>query len=235
MIAVIDCRMPKEARDSLTRLGFSVIPLPPFSALSAPVASHPDMLLFPLGNRIFVHKAYYQETRQAIERIANESEKELFLVDVPVSSDYPYDIALNLFTVGKILFGRTDHIPNEIAEYANEMSYQLIHTRQGYAKCATVTLGERGIISADPSILQSAQKAGIDALKISQGNVLLPGYEYGFLGGASGHWDHGIFFCGDISAHPDFININRFCHNRGFHVTSLSRTPLLDVGTILFL
>ena len=56
MLAIIDCRMPKEAQDRLKELGFSVIPLPPFSRLAPPVASHPDMLLLPLGDRLFVHR-----------------------------------------------------------------------------------------------------------------------------------------------------------------------------------
>ena len=235
MIAVIDCRMPKKAVDRLLALGFSVIPLPPFSSLAEPVASHPDMLLFPFEDRLFVYRAYYEQAKSVIDQILNESGKSLCMIDISVTSEYPNDIALNLFTINKYLFGKADRIPSEIAKTANETGYCTIHTRQGYAKCSTVVLGNCGIISADPSILKAAAENGIDTLSISSGNVLLPGYDHGFLGGASGVSESTVFFCGEITTHPDHHRIRAFCQERGFSVISLSDEPLLDVGTIFFL
>lgn len=235
MLAIIDCRMPKEAQDRLKELGFSVIPLPPFSRLAPPVASHPDMLLFPLGDRLFVHREYYEEAAATVDRIAAESGRVLCTVDTKISAEYPNDIALNLFTVGKYLIGRTDKTPAAILDYATTLGYEPIFVKQGYAKCSTVPLGDSAIITADPSIEKAARGLGIDALLISAGGVSLPGYEYGFLGGACGVCDKRIFFCGNPSSHPNGAAILAFCEGHGFDVLPLHSAPLFDVGSIFFL
>lgn len=235
MLAIIDCRMPKEAQDRLNELGFSVIPLPPFSRLAPPVASHPDMLLLPLGDRLFVHRDYYAEAPSLIDRIAAESGLTLCAVDTQIFAEYPNDIALNSFVVGKYLIGRTDKTPAAILDYANTLGYEPIFVKQGYAKCSTVPLGDSAIITADPSIEKAARTLDIATLLISAGGVSLPGYDYGFLGGACGVCDKRVFFCGDPSSHPNGAAIVAFCEVHGFDVLALHGASLFDVGSIFFL
>ena len=235
MLAIIDCRMPKEAQDRLNELGFSVIPLPPFSRLAPPVASHPDRLLLPLGDRLFVHRDYYAEAPSLIDRIAAESGLTLCAVDTQIFAEYPNDIALNSFVVGKYLIGRTDKTPAAILDYANTLGYEPIFVKQGYAKCSTVPLGDSAIITADPSIEKAARTLDIATLLISAGGVSLPGYDYGFLGGACGVCDKRVFFCGDPSSHPNGAAIVAFCEVHGFDVLALHGASLFDVGSIFFL
>ena len=184
MIAIVDERMPHDARARLFELGFPVISLPPFSRLDAPVASHPDMLMLPLGDRLFVYKEYYEAHTSLLDTIAKATGRKLCAVDKAVYEQYPEDIGLNLFTIGKHLVGRTDKTPREVLDYAEEQGYTLHFAKQGYAKCSTVVLGDNAVITADPSILAVANEMGIASLSISTGYVSLPGYDYGFLGGA---------------------------------------------------
>lgn len=235
MLAIVDCRIPQTARDQLLGLGFTVIPLPPFSRLASPVASHPDMLMLPLGDRLFVYREYYEEATTVVDRIATESGRRLCVIDTPVAPNYPNDVALNLFTVGKYLMGRTDKTPTAVLDYANTLGYEVIFVKQGYAKCSTVVLGERAIITADPSIGNAATSLGVDVLSVSAGDVALPGYEYGFLGGSCGVFGNRVLFCGAISSHGDGGTIIEFCARHGFEAVSLCDDPLFDVGSIFFL
>lgn len=234
MIAVIDERMPQDAKARLVEFGFSVISLPPFTRLAAPVASHPDMLMLPLGDRLFVYKEYYEAHAPLLEAVAEAANRTLCAVDATASAQYPDDIGLNLFAVGKHLVGRTDKTPREILDYASEQGYTLHFVKQGYAKCSTVVLGNLAIISADPSILAAATEMGIASLSVSAGGISLPGYDYGFLGGACGVFGNRVLFCGDFNTHPDGITIAAFCRQHGFETASLSDQPLFDVGSIFF-
>ncbi len=228
MIAVIDERTPTRAKRKLEELGFVLFSLPSFSRLATPVASHPDMLMFPFEGRLFVHKAYFAEAENTILAICEASGISLCLVDTEVAPIYPHDISLNIFQLGKHLIG--NRIPNEIAS----LGYSIIHARQGYAKCSSLVL-DHAVITADPSIADAVKKTGAEVLLISPEYVSLPGYDYGFLGGASGVCGNTVYFCGDIEMHPDEAKIKEFCHAHGYEVVSLTDEPLLDVGTLFFL
>ena len=182
MIAIVDQRMPKDAQSRLSELGFSVISLPPFSRLAAPVASHPDMLMLPLGDRLFVYKEYYEAHASLLDTIAKAAGRKLCAVDKVVSEQDPEDIGLNRLVFGKHLLGRIDKTPAEILDYALAQGCLTHFVKQGYAKCSTVVLGDSAIISADPSILSAAESIGADTLAVSSGGISLPGYEYGFIG-----------------------------------------------------
>lgn len=235
MIAIVDQRIPVSMKNGLLNAGFSVIPLPAFSRLAPPVASHPDMLMFPFEDRLFVHKGYYEEACNTIDTIISASGLTLTLLDTEVAPEYPNDVSLNLFCIGKNLIGKKDIIPEAILDHAQEKGYCIIDTNQGYAKCSSVLLGDRAVITADPSIQSCIEALGIDVLRISKGAVSLPPYPYGFLGGASGCFGNTVYFCGDLEKHPDSKRIIAFCQKHSFSVHSLSSEPLADLGSIFFL
>lgn len=235
MTAIVDERMPKEAQMRLASFGFDVIALPPFPRLAPSVSSHPDMLMLPLGDRLFVYKEYYEAHTAYLDAMAQKVGRPLCAVDTAVSSQYPDDVGLNLFVLGKYLVGRTDKAPAPVLDYAKEQGYAPIFVKQGYAKCSTVILGETAIITADPSILAEAKSLSIKALSISAGGVSLPGYDYGFIGGTCGVHGNQIFFCGSLNLHPNGSDVAAFCKQKGFEIISLCDAPLLDVGSIFFL
>ena len=233
MLSVIDSRLPLPCQHTLSSLGFTLVHLPAFSTLSAPVASHPDMLLFRMKNKLFCHKDYAPIADRQIQTILSNTDLELVLTDDPVSDAYPHDVSLNLVFTGNFLMGKSNTVAKKVKEYAKENGISLISVKQGYTKCSCVVL-ENGVITADTGIATAAQKIGLDCLLISHGNVTLPEYDYGFIGGASGVYQNTVFFCGNIKAHPDGERIVNFCHLHGYEVHSLSDKPLFDSGTLMF-
>ena len=231
---IIDGRMPHAMRDKLVSFGYAIISLPACRDIAPPVASHPDMLLFFAGKRLICHERYYEVAKSEIDEILSRG-YELILSDEKISDKYPEDILFNCFELGGKIYGRTDSISRHIKKYAFEQGIELCNTAQGYAKCSTVCLGNHAAITSDESIKKAVSKSGIDVLKISQGNILLPGYDTGFIGGCSGLDGANIYFSGNIFLHPDGQKIYDFCTNKGFIVNCLDDTPLFDVGTMYFI
>ena len=233
MLAVIDERLPKACKNSLGRLGFSLLPLPPFPRLSPPVASHPDMLLLRVKDALFCHREYYAIAQKEIEQILRASGLSLCLTDDTVGEVYPTDIALNFVFTGNLLLGKTEILSNKVKKYAKACHISLLSVNQGYAKCSSVVL-DGALITADTGIASAAVSIGLDTLLVSKGDISLPPYPYGFLGGASGVCCKTVFFCGDIRAHRDGAQIEDFCRRHGYDVISLSEESLFDGGSILF-
>ena len=232
MLAVTDPRMPCSAKAKLKKI-CEVIELPPFSALDSRVASHPDMLLFKLGDKLFVCEEYYKEAKEIIDNIINRTSLELVLTEDRFGNKYPNDIKFNVFILNNTIIGNIENISKEIKKYSAGFGLMTTDVKQGYAKCSTVVL-KKAIITADTGIYNAACKLGAKALLVSTGGISLDGYNYGFIGGASGVWDKKIFFCGDITMHTDHSSISEFCTEQGYEIVSLSDEPLYDVGTILF-
>ena len=228
MIAVIDPRMPCSAKARLKEI-CEVVELPPFSALDSRVASHPDMLLFKLGEKLLVSKDYYREAKSEVDRIIEATALSLILTDDNFGKYYPEDIKFNAFIICDHMVGNTEHISSEL----KSSGIKQVNVKQGYAKCSTVVL-ENAVITADKGIYKAVHELGGDTLLVSENGITLDGYNCGFIGGASGVCDNKVFFCGNITKHADYDSISEFCSDHGYKVISLSDEPLYDVGTILF-
>ena len=87
----------------------------------------------------------------------------------------------------------------------------MLEVQQGYTKCSICVVSENAIITSDIGIHCKAKESGIDSLLISPGYIDLPGYKYGFIGGASFKIsDNVIAFTGSLDSHPDKDNIEHF-------------------------
>ena len=231
---IVDERIPKAAYLSLEKLGFSPIPLPRFSRLSEPVSAHPDMLLF-FGDRLVFDEIYYNEAKNEIDLISRLSGLALCPSKNSIGETYPDDVAFNAFTVSRFLFCKPTCTAPEILGFAKRRGLEIAAVNQGYAKCSVCKVSESAIITSDPSIGIAAQKRGIDVLLITPGHVALPGYSYGFIGGASGSDGERVYFCGSLNCHPDGEAIKSFCKKHKKEAVSLSDEPLYDIGTIFFI
>ena len=230
---ITDNRIDKECERGLLERGFELIKLPPFPILQAPVAAHPDMLLFLGKGKLLCHADYFEIAKKELSIIADITDGELIRTSDNVGSEYPHDVMFNAASVGEYLICRRDAVSSKLAElYSDDM---IINVRQGYAKCSTATVSEGAIITADASIARAAGEKGIDVLSVSPSGVRLDGYDCGFIGGASGADGENVYFCGNIELHPDGERIKDFCRKHGKNAVSLSDEPLYDYGTLMFI
>ena len=235
MLAITNYTFPHEAEKTLARLGHRTLRLPPHSNLPEPVASHPDMLLFFAPDAIFCTKSYYNIATKELEEIAEVYGAPIQLIDAEYQNEYPFDVPLNALPLGKNLFCNTKTVARELLE----LGLTPCHVNQGYAKCSSLPIGDSALITSDASIAKKATDMGLDVLQIEVGHILLDGYDYGFIGGCASFAPRKnidtVFFCGDITKHPDYNRIYNFCVLHKYNVRSLSNFGLCDVGTIFMI
>ena len=190
--------------------------------VAAPVSDHPDMFLCRLG--------IGAEARvvSCLDRVKDS----ISANGLPISAEYPLDIAYNAACTGSFFIHNLRYTAPELKQAALDLGCAMIDVRQGYAKCSTVIVDERSIITYDRGIGEACKAAGMDVLLVFPGHVLLPGYNTGFIGGASGRIGDTVVFNGDLSSHPDFEEMTRFIERRGLKVKWFKEWPLTDTGSI---
>lgn len=205
---------------------FEILPSPAMAHVSAPVCGHPDLSLCAIGDTFVAEKTVYEYYR---DKLAG---KRVICGETTLDKHYPSDIAYNVLISENIAFANTAFLDSVVKRELARLDICLIPVNQGYARCATVVL-KHGLISADPSIIQAAQDAGVDVLPIAPGMVELAGYNYGFLGGASGLIDNRLFFFGNIKKHKNYTEIKDFTLKKGISIEYIDQLPLTDIGTII--
>ena len=170
-----------------------------------------------------------------------------------IGYEYPFDIAYNAAVTDRFFIHNTEWTSPSLLDRARDAGLDISSVRQGYTKCSCVVAGKRGLITADEGIYRTVSaynemvleeldaEAGeasddtLDVLLVEKGHVALEGFEYGFLGGASGCVENTVYFNGDLSEHPDFDRICRFIEAQGCRLEYFKGEPLTDIGSIIYL
>lgn len=231
---IVDSRLPQKCADTLCKLGFELIPLPPLSALPAPVSAHPDMLIFIADRDIICHKNYLGANPDIFERISAQGYT-IIPTDEEISSHYPSDILFNALYISDTIYCKQNSISRFIKDFAARKNLGICDVKQGYSKCSVCVVGKDAAITSDPSLHRAMTVLGLDVLLISSGNINLSGYDTGFIGGCSGQIGDTVYFSGNILLHPDGEKIVDFCAKHGKRAVSLSDEPLTDIGSIFFI
>lgn len=234
--AVLDCRIPPECERVLIEYGYDTIKLCGAEYLAPEVASHPDMIMLPVGDKLFCHARYLaqKDCDDIVAEIASRANFTVHATAEQTCEKYPHDVLFNAALVGDVLIC-SEYTSKDVICEAERKNLTLVKVKQGYSKCSSAVIGDSAIITADAGIYRAALNNGIDALLISAGGIDLPGYDTGFIGGTCGYDDGKLFFCGDVEMHPDGKWIIDFCAAHNCEAVSLCKgMKLFDVGTIFF-
>jgi len=207
----------------LRALGYETELVGPLESIDPRIASHADLQLCRLGCRDDAPVIRATD----LERAA-------------ICGEYPRDIPFNVACTGKFFIHNLKYSNPRLLEAARGAGMTLIDVPQGYTKCSVVVVDENSIITYDRGIASAcdshntntAPAEPLNVLLIEPGQVELPGYDTGFIGGASGRIGNTIIFCGDITAHTDADAIIQFIKNRGLEIKYFD-FPLLDIGSII--
>lgn len=218
----------------LTSEGYGVFRIRTEGIVSEPVSNHPDMFMCRMG---------IDDSAELIicDQIANQ------LSDNPISygpagnttgykhlgKSYPEDIAYNAVCTGRYFIHNLRFTADELIKAADKSNMIKVNVKQGYAKCSTVIVDEKSVITYDQGLARACLKEGMEVLMVRPGYVVLPGYDSGFIGGASGRIGDTVVFHGDLSAHPDFEQISSFIEARKLRLKWFEEWPLTDIGSII--
>lgn len=205
---------------------YDIIPSPKVHALSEPVSYHPDLSIIKIEDIYVCEKSVYEYYKKMLP------DKNIVCGKTLLSSHYPNDIAYNVLISEKTAMANFKYTDPKVKYELIKRNYKLVNINQGYAACSSASFSGK-IISADNSVLKACGDLGIEALKIEAGDVLLKGYDYGFIGGATGFAFGRLFIFGDITKHKNFDSINKFCTKNNVEIEYIKDFPLTDVGTII--
>lgn len=208
--------------------GHTVISSDTVDIFPIPEQKHADMQILPINSDIFI----LNECTALAEKIPNER---LIYCDEKAGDKYPENILLNFLFLNNTLYGKLSAIDKNLLDFCEENNIRTVNINQGYARCSTLVLNEKAVITSDFSIEKALKNDGVEVLLISSGNIILDGYNYGFIGGASGKLDENtVAFFGNVTSHPDYRRIEKFCNNHNISIKILCKDmPLTDIGGIV--
>lgn len=193
--------------------------------------SHADMRAIHLGSDDIV---CYKDEKELAKRLKALGFNPI-LTENEQEGSYPKSAGLNALVIGKLVVLNKKCADPKLIEYAQNNGLELVFVNQGYARCSTCIVSDKAAITADKSIYK-ALKNKIDLLLISEGNIRLCETNEGMIGGASFMIDKNmIFFCGDLTKHPDYINISNFLKKHSVRAVFPKNIPLTDIGSAVLL
>ena len=187
----------KNIKNALTKTGFNVIESAYNPAVLEGLGCHPDMQIAKVETNLICDPSLYDYYKEVLPSYCN-----LIPGDTLCTCNYPGDIAYNVKVIQDKVFHNFKYTDSVVKEFISGRT--LIGVSQGYSGCSICSVCDRGIITADTKIARVAKENGIDALLITPGNILLPGFDCGFIGGASFFLENTVYFFGSISNHPDY-------------------------------
>lgn len=212
----------------IENLGHTVISSDTVKVFPIPEQKHADMQILPINNDIFI----LNECTALVKKLSNER---LLFCNKKAGKKYPENILLNFLFLNNTLYGKLSAIDKNLLDYCKENSIRTVNINQGYARCSTLVINNNTVITSDLSIEKALKNDGVEVLLISSGNIVLDGYNYGFIGGAGGKIDENtVAFFGNIQNHPDYILIEEFCKKHNVTIKVICKDmPLTDIGGIV--
>ena len=194
---------------ALNKYGYNIIPAKKYRVFNKPEQQHADMQVLKIKDRVF--------TIEDCMKTAGEK--------------YPENVRLNCLYLNGCLYGKLSAADTAVLDYCKNNGIKTVNVNQGYARCSTLIVAQNAAITADKSIEKALKSNGAEALLISEGNIRLEGFDYGFIGGASFTDENTVYFFGNVKKHPDYEKIKVFCDRYNSNIEILCENePLTDIG-----
>ena len=193
------------------------------------ISTHPDLQIHFVADTIaFCPPA----TIEYYEKIL-PSHINLHIGTVNPGSTYPSVCAYNIARVGEHILCNTKIADTKILKYYEENNYKIIHVNQGYTKCNVCPISDSVFLTEDQGIFNSVKsEPALTAYLLEKGEVSLNGFDYGFIGGATGKiGNNTLVCCGKLIANKE--KILKLLSALNMQLLELSYRSIYDYGSIL--
>lgn len=229
--AVVDCKISQIEVYNLENIGYSVLKCPPCSDVHEGISSHPDIQMYVIDKKnIIIQKNADKNFMDTL----NSCGYNLIKSKDSLKHNYPGDIMLNAYSTESFFIHNTLYTdPHLLCKIQDKT---LINVKQGYTKCSILPVDNKAIITNDPSIERSLKKYDFDVLLLPYGDISLPGFNYGFIGGCGGKTTHGeICFFGHLKYYKYKNEVISFLHKYNIKPIYLYNGPLIDRGSLFII
>lgn len=226
--ALVDYRISDEEKESLEALNMEVLMVPPFKQLYDAVCGHPDMLLNIINdNTIVVHKEIGLNFMRELEKYNYK----ILFSNCTLKQNYPLDIILNAVNFENLFVHNINYTDNTLLLNVNNKKIKSV--TQGYSKCSTAIISDDAIMTSDKGIAKAFNEENIDVLLLPPGDIILPGLNYGFIGGSCGLLEKGsLAFYGDLDNYIHKKEVYKFLKKHNVEPIFLSKGKLVDRGSL---
>lgn len=234
MIDAICGTAPERLKEAFFSRGIILHETGPCNCLQEPLRGHIDLMALRWNEYLFVTP----ETIDPVSRVLNgiygvNSPFEIIETEEHLTGKYPGDVILNVKIAGNTVIGNLKTMSVTVREFFEKKDFRFIDVSQGYTGCSVLKVSDDLLITDDESIFRAVNPY-IETVKTEKGSILLPGYDYGFIGGASLALQDEIFLFGDIEKSPlkAIVKGNGYCKEKRF-TGLLNGENLLDIGGII--
>lgn len=198
------------------------------------ISHHPDIQLLPIENQLFIDRSCY-DILGIEDQLVLKEHGNCYCIDSELGVRYPYSVLFNGKYKSNQFIHNLKYSEPTMLQIIRKFGIDCYHVEQGYTGCSLLYLGNKAGITSDQGLAKSLIKEGFDILLIQSGYIRLEGFDYGFIGGASGVIEDIVYFNGHISGHPDYKAIDSFVQQKGFKIIEDITMELVDCGSILSL
>lgn len=213
-----------------------LVVIPEQTLVDARLKEHTDLSLF-VGNRVWIHESIESVVKPQILQIVDEKwyHSHVVVGNSPLSNVYPQDISYNAVQLSRHFFHRLDITEPKILEFIrNSTSLESIHVKQGYTRCSSLVVGNQAVITEDKKLYEIYVTNGYCALFIEPGQIVLEGFEHGFIGGVGGTIEKTVVINGSLKHHTQGDVMRDFILAQDYQILELSSEKLEDCGSIFY-
>lgn len=226
-------RYRKKLDKALDSIGVEMLWLPDAPDIDPRLAGHADLSMLHIGaNELIISKRVVKGdsfvnflTNRGFHTYPTQSVR---------GPSYPYDAGLCACITGDKLIHKAEITDAAVKQFCG--SHNVININQGYAKCSICVVDKNSIITSDPGVEKACSACGMNVLKIAPGNIILNGFDAGFIGGSAFKIANDVLaFTGSLNEHPDKEKILQFIHERDISTVFLTNGPIFDIGGLITL
>ncbi len=227
MLIIGDSRLPAKAIEKLSAYG-TFVPFATRNLTYEAVSGHPDLFFCPHQRQVVVAP----NVPEKYLKILQNHNISFVKGKLSVGESYPQSARYNAVVTDNFLIHNTKLSDPSLKKAFAKMEF--IHVNQGYTRCNLLTLNNDMFITSDKGIYRQLQKQQLDVHYFSPGDILLPGFEHGFLGGCLGVFEDRIFIIGSLSRFPEGEKLSVLLKSRHYKMIELYDGPLFDSGSLFF-
>ncbi|OYT11399.1 MAG: hypothetical protein B6I18_04275 [Bacteroidetes bacterium 4572_112] len=224
MLIIIDKKLPQQAKDKLQEYG-EIYELETSGIVYEAISGHPDIFIFQHTNKLVIAP----QSPLSLVIVLNKHKIKFQFGDNQLGNKYPLTTAYNVSYNNDVVIGNNKFCDPKILELTKDKTW--IQSKQSYARCNTLIIDNTHIISSEKSL----QKNFPEGLFINPNEIILEGFDYGFIGGCLGIYKKNIFVIGSLKHHKQGEQIRDYCNKLGYTIIELYDGELIDGGGIFFM
>ncbi len=227
MLIIGDARLPVEAIKNLSAFG-TFVPFATCGITYEAVSGHPDLFFCQQQQQVVVAPNMPEQYMKILQNHGLSFVKG----KLPVGKLYPQTSRYNAVVTSNFLIHNAKHTDPLLKE--TFVKKEFIHVNQGYTRCNLLVLNDDLFITSDNGIFRQLKKQHLDVYYFSPDDILLPGFEHGFLGGCLGVYENLVFVTGSLSRFQEGKKLCKLLESRHYKIVELYDGPLFDGGSLFF-